>query len=55
MICWPRWMEGIPEEECFNDDEMIIGEGKARVERATAMVAFKAVVCVCVIKTFTKV
>lgn len=22
VICWPRWMEGIPEKECFSGEEM---------------------------------
>lgn len=43
MICWPRWMEGIPEEECFSDDEMIAGEGIARVGRLTLIVIFEEV------------
>lgn len=34
-------MEGIPEEECFSDDEMITGKGKARAERVTVIVTFE--------------
>lgn len=45
MMIWPRRMEGIPEEECLCDDEMITGEGIARVERGT-LIFEEVVFCV---------